>query len=55
MPLAYRIDQSQGIVVITGDYAEPPEWRELLTAISQDAAFGGGWPSSAISAPRSTR
>jgi hypothetical protein len=42
MPLAYRIDQSQGIVVITGDYAEPPEWRELLTAISQDAAFRRG-------------
>jgi len=30
MPLTYRIDAVQRIVTITGDYAEPAEWRELL-------------------------
>lgn len=36
MPLVYRIDSHQRIVTITGDYAEPAEWRTLLAAIAAD-------------------
>ena len=39
MPLAYRIEATQQIVVITGDYAEPEEWRSLLTAVANDPAY----------------
>jgi hypothetical protein len=42
MPLTHRIDAHNGIVTITGDYAEPAEWRSLLTAIGRDPAFRRG-------------
>lgn len=43
MPLSYRIDPAARLVTITGDYAEPAEWRQLLTAISGDAGYGSGF------------
>lgn len=42
MPLAYQIDRQRRIVTITGDYAEPAEWRSLLAAIAADPAYPGG-------------
>lgn len=43
MPLRYEIDPLQRIVTITGDYAEPEEWRDLLASVSRDPAFGRGF------------
>ncbi len=43
MPLTYRIDAGQRIVTITGDYAEPAEWRQLLGAVAQDPAYARGF------------
>jgi hypothetical protein len=42
MPLAYRIDPDQRLVIITGDYAEPGEWRQLLTAVVEDPEYRRG-------------
>ena len=42
MPLAYEIDPRRRIVTITGEYAEPAEWRALLAAIGDDPAYPGG-------------
>ena len=42
MPLMYRIDSVEGIVTITGDYADATEWRELLTAVGKDPNFRRG-------------
>ena len=43
MPLEYRIDSGERIVTITGDYAEPAEWRRLLTDVMGDERFGSGF------------
>ena len=43
VPLAYAIDQQQGLVTITGDYAEPQEWRTLLTRIAADERCAPGF------------
>lgn len=43
MPLSYSIDPAQGIVTITGDYADAAEWRVLLTAVGRDAAYRRGF------------
>jgi hypothetical protein len=43
MPLAYRIDAGDRIVTITGDYAEPAEWRRLLGAVLRDPAYRKGF------------
>lgn len=43
MPLRYDINAAHRIVTITGDYAEPGEWRALLTAVSQDPNYPGGY------------
>lgn len=43
MPLTYRIHPAERIVTITGDYAEPAEWRRLLGAVLQDAAYQSGF------------
>jgi hypothetical protein len=43
MPLAYRIDPLQRIVTITGDYAEPAEWRTLLAEVSADPEYHRGF------------
>jgi hypothetical protein len=42
MPLSYSIDTAQSIVTITGDYAEPEEWRVLLTKVSADPRYQRG-------------
>jgi hypothetical protein len=42
MPLQHAIDSETGIVTITGDYAEPREWRELLAAVAQSPSFRPG-------------
>ena len=42
MPLSYVIDQDRRIVTITGDYAEPAEWRRMLTAVAADPAYPAG-------------
>lgn len=42
MPLAYRIDSPRQLVIITGDYAEPAEWRIVLTAIAADPGYRPG-------------
>ena len=42
MPLTYRIDSARQLVIITGDYAEPDEWRILLTAVAGDPAYRPG-------------
>jgi hypothetical protein len=43
MPLAYAIDRGESTVTITGDYAEPDEWRVLLTAVSRDPHYTRGF------------
>jgi hypothetical protein len=43
MPLTYRIDPAQRIVIITGDYAEPAEWRTLLGALATDPGYRHGF------------
>lgn len=43
MPLSYSIDPAQGIVTVTGDYADAAEWRVLLTAVSRDAEYKRGF------------
>lgn len=40
MPLAYRIDGD--IVTISGDYAEPGQWRSLLAAVAGDPGYRPG-------------
>ena len=42
MPLRYDIDDTERIVIITGDYAEPSEWRGLLAAIAEDPHYRPG-------------
>jgi hypothetical protein len=42
MPLSYSIDRAEAIVTITGDYAEPDEWRVLLAAIARDPKYQRG-------------
>ena len=42
MPLHYDIDNTEHIVTITGDYAEPSEWRVLLAAIAEDPHYRRG-------------
>jgi hypothetical protein len=42
VPLTHHIDTETGIVTITGDYAEPHEWRALLTAVAADPSFRRG-------------
>lgn len=43
MPLLYYIDSERRLVTITGDYAEPAEWRSLLTAVRADSRYGRGF------------
>lgn len=43
MALQYDIDPAQRIVTITGDYAEPEEWRVLLAAVAEDPKYPGGY------------
>lgn len=43
MPLSYDIDPGQRIITITGDYAEPAEWRILLGAIAADPRSPRGY------------
>jgi hypothetical protein len=43
MPLTYRIDPARELVTITGDYAEPAEWRVLLSAVAADSAYRRGF------------
>ena len=43
MPLAYSIDAVQGLVVITGEYADAAEWERLLAGILADPHLGGGF------------
>ena len=43
MPLMYRIAPAEGIVTITGDYAEAAEWRVLLGAVGQDPNYRPGF------------
>lgn len=43
MPLAYALDTDQRIITITGDYAEPAEWRDLLAAIAADPRAPRGY------------
>ena len=42
MPLSYSIDAANSIVTISGDYAEPAEWRVLLAAIAADPQYRRG-------------
>jgi hypothetical protein len=42
MALTYRIDAGRRIVIITGDYAEPAEWRALLGAVLHDPEYRQG-------------
>ena len=42
MPLSYSIDAANSIVTITGDYAEPGEWRLLLAAVAADPRYRRG-------------
>lgn len=43
VPLAYRIDPVQGIVTITGDYADAGGWRGLLSAVARDPDYRPGF------------
>jgi hypothetical protein len=42
MALSYRIDPAGPLVIITGDYAEPDEWRATLARIAEDPAYRTG-------------
>ena len=42
MALVYRLDPARQLVIITGDYAEPDEWRILLTNIVEDPTYRPG-------------
>ena len=42
MALAYRLDPAGQLVIITGDYAEPDEWRKLLTNVADDPNYRRG-------------
>ena len=43
MPLAYSIDPIEGIVTVTGDYAEAADWRVLLQAVASDPNYRRGF------------
>ena len=43
MSLSYCIDAAERIVTITGDYAEPAEWRRLLSTIADDPGYRQGF------------
>lgn len=43
MPLGYDIDAADRIVTITGDYAQPSEWRALLMAVAEDPQYRPGY------------
>lgn len=43
MPLTYHLDRQRAIVTITGDYAEPVEWRALLGTIARDPDYRRGF------------
>src|SRR5215212_5161422 len=43
MALVYDIDPRRRIVTITGDYAQPDEWRVLLAAIARDPEYSPGY------------
>jgi hypothetical protein len=43
MPLTYRIDPAEGLVIITGDYTEAAGWRVLLGAVAADPVFRPGF------------
>ena len=43
MALAYQIDQAKKLVTITGDYAEPAEWRSLLQQVRDDPRLRPGF------------
>ena len=43
VPLAYRIDEQKKLVTITGDYAEPAEWRALLARVRSDPRLRPGF------------
>lgn len=36
MGLTYTIDEARNFILITGDYADAPEWHRLLTAVLAD-------------------
>jgi len=42
VPLAYSINSVQGLVVITGEYADAAEWERLLAEILADPHLRGG-------------
>lgn len=42
MPLSYTIDPAQGIVTVTGEYADADAWRVLLQAIARDPDYRRG-------------
>lgn len=43
MPLAYHIIEKKKLVIITGDYAEPAEWRVLLQHVRSDPKLRPGF------------
>ena len=43
MPLRYDITPADRIVIITGDYAQPSEWRVLLSAVAEDPEYRPGY------------
>ena len=42
MALAYQIEETKKLVTITGDYAEPVEWRLLLEQVRADPRLQPG-------------
>ena len=42
MPLHYSIDTVHELVTITGEYAQPDEWRELLGRVLERSAPAPG-------------
>ena len=42
-PLDYRIDCSERLVVITGEYRDPDSWRDLLARMLQDPLLKPGF------------
>ena len=43
MALEYTIDPSQRLVIITGEYGDDAEWRDVLERVLADPAYAAGF------------
>lgn len=43
MPLEYTIDPSRRLVIITGEYGDDVEWRDVLERVGADPDYAAGF------------